>query len=133
MAAKTKVIAINAEFDHVFEENVTAGAEADGIDEKIKQIEQAVNQSDDFLVQLDYAAVPLEDAQSAAKGALNESRASVEEARALLAAHFEQTNDPAAGGVDAAFAASLRAIDELLTGDFLRQMRAQNATLSSTT
>merc|ERR1719240_1028663 len=49
MAAKAKVIAINAEFDAVFEENVTAGAELEGIDEKINQIEQAVNQSDDFL------------------------------------------------------------------------------------
>jgi hypothetical protein len=133
MAAKAKVIAINAEFDHVFAENVTAGAELDGIEEKIRQLEQAVNQSNDFLVELHWNSMPLEQASGAAKAALNESRASVEEARALLAAHFAETNDPAAGGTDAALAASLRAIDALLDGDFLRQTRAQNGTLSGTT
>merc|ERR1719327_664307 len=52
MAAKAKVIAINAEFDHVFAENVTAGAELDGIEEKIRQLELAVNQSDSFVEDL---------------------------------------------------------------------------------
>merc|ERR1719316_1215705 len=62
MAAKAKVIAINAEFDAVFEDNVTAGAELDGIENKIQQMEQAVNQSDGFLDDMHTASVPLEDA-----------------------------------------------------------------------
>merc|ERR1719478_944013 len=112
MAAKAKVIAINAEFDAVFEDNVTAGAELDGIENKIHQ---------------------MEDAAAAAKEALSASRADVKEARELLAAHFEATGDPAAGGVDAAMAESLRVIDELIDGDLLRQTHAQNATLAATT
>jgi len=133
MAAKAKVIAINAEFDAVFEDNVTAGAELDGIENKIQQMEQAVNQSDGFLDDMHTASVPLEDAAAAAKEALSASRADVKEARELLAAHFEATGDPAAGGVDAAMAESLRVIDELIDGDLLRQTHAQNATLAATT
>jgi hypothetical protein len=133
MAAKAKVIAINAEFDAVFEDNVTAGAELDGIENKIHQMEQAVNQSDGFLDDMHTASVPLEDAAAAAKEALSASRADVKEARELLAAHFEATGDPAAGGVDAAMAESLRVIDELIDGDLLSQTHAQNATLAATT
>jgi len=133
MAAKAKVIAINAEFDAVFEDNVTAGAELDGIENKIQQMEQAVNQSDGFLDDMHTASVPLEDAAAAAKEALSASRADVKEARELLAAHFEATGDPAAGGVDAAMAESLRVIDELIDGDLLSQTHAQNATLAATT
>jgi hypothetical protein len=133
MAAKAKVIAINAEFDAVFAENVTAGAELDGVKEKIQQLEHAVNQSNDFLAEMNFASTPLEEAATAAKAALNESRANLVEARSLLDAHFAETGDPAAGGVDAAIAASLRAIDELIEGDFLRQTRARNATLTTST
>jgi len=133
MAAKAKVIAINAEFDAVFAENVTTGAELDGIEQKIRQIEQAVNQSNAFLEEMKAATLPLEEAAAAAKASLNGSRADVAAGRALLAQHFEQTGDPAAGGVDAAFAASLRAIDELLEGDLIPQTRKQNATLAVTT
>jgi hypothetical protein len=129
VSAKAKVIQINAEFDAAFMENSTASAELDGVNMKIKQIKEVANESGLFLSYLDGAMSSLAEADQAATEKVTKIQAQVKEAGALLAAHHEQTGDPAAGGIQASIDSALAYIDTLLEKGFIGRARAQNGTL----